>query len=351
MSRKVLYGLIGCGEIAVQTAKAVAESENSAIGMVQDVNEEMARDLADKYGVPYCLTWEELLSCKCIGAVYIATPHYLHAPAALAAARHGKAVLVEKPIATTIADADRMIDACEKAGVALSVAFPARYVERTRVVKKMLEDGAIGDVVGIDFGQYTYKPESYWTGGWTGRVKTDWRASREKSGGGVFLMNLIHTIDWIRHVTGLEVQSIAANWDTFGTGVEVEDYLVAIMRYDNGAIGAVRTSTIVEGKAPPEALEGDRIIGREGQIFVAPEAVRVFFSKPYREYKPGVWHRIRTGNPWGGREKMITDFSRAVLNGRKPSITGLDGRRSLEVCIGAYRSGMSGAFVKLPLEE
>jgi len=351
MPRKVLYGLIGCGEIAVQTAKAIAESEKAEIGMVQDVNEEMARDLSEKYGVPYCLTWEELLSNKCLGAVYIATPHYLHAPAAIAAARSGKHVLVEKPISTTLADADRMIEACEKAGVALSVAFASRYVERTRIVKEMLDDGAIGRIVGIDFGQYGYKPENYWTGGWTGRVKTDWRASRAKSGGGVFLMNLVHTIDCIRYMTGLEVVSIAANWDTFKTDVEVEDYLVATMRWDNGAIGAVRTSTVVEGKAPPGALEGDRLIGLEGQVFVGPETIHLFFSRPYRDYKPGKWHHIHTGNPWGGRKEMITGFSKAVISGKKPPITGLDGRKALEICLGAYRSGETGGFVKLPLED
>ncbi|MHC4711845.1 MAG: Gfo/Idh/MocA family protein [Planctomycetota bacterium] len=351
MKKKVAFGLIGCGEIAVQSAKAISDAPNCELAAVQDVNEDMARDLADKYGVQYRLTWEDLLADKCVTAVYIATPHYLHTPAAVAAAEKGKHVLVEKPIATTVADANGMIEACKRAGVALSVAFPSRYIERTAIVKEIVDDGAIGRIIGIDFGQYTYKPESYWTGGWTGRVRTDWRVSREKSGGGVYLMNLVHTVDLLRYLTGLEAVSVAAQWDTFRTDVEVEDHLVATMRYDNGAIGAVRTSTIVEGKAPPEALEGDRLIGLEGQIFMAPESLRVYFTRPYKDFEAGTWHTIRTGNPWGGRDRMFAAFAKAVLAGKEPPITGLDGRRSLEVCLAAYRSGETGSFVTLPLAD
>lgn len=347
MKRKVSYGLIGCGEIAVQSAKAIDRSDASEIAMVQDVNEEMARDLADKYDVPYCLEWDELLANKCIDAVYCAVPHYLLPEAAMAAAAAGKHVIVEKPMATTLAAADAMIDACREAGVVLSVAFCSRYTERARLVKEMIEDGAIGKVVGIDFGQYAYKPQSYWSGGWTGRVKSDWRTSKQKSGGGVFLMNLIHSVDLLRYLTGLEVVSISAFLDTFKTDVEVEDYLVATMRYDNGAIGAVRTSTIVEGKAPPEALEGDRIIGLDGQIFVATENIHAFFSRPYKDYGAGTWHSVRGGDPWGGREEMFTDFSKALMCGKKPGIAALDGRKALEVCLGAYRSGETGQVVSL----
>ncbi|MCD6405740.1 MAG: Gfo/Idh/MocA family oxidoreductase [Planctomycetes bacterium] len=351
MKRKVTFGIIGCGEITVHTAKAIAKSDNCEIGIVQDINEDMAKDLADKYDVPYCLTWEELLSTKCIDAVYVATPHYLHAPAVVQAAAAGKHVLVEKPIATTIADADRMIEACRKADVALSVAFSGRYSEHVAVVKEIIEAGAIGKIIGIDCGSYTYKPESYWTGGWTGRVKTDWRVSKQKSGGGVFLTNLIHTIDMMRYVTGLEVVSVASNYDTFKTNVEVEDYIVTIMRFGNGAIGAARAATIVEGKAPPEALEGDRIIGLGGQIFIAPEAVHVFFSRPYEDYKPGRWHKIRAERTWAGVDSLVTGFSKAVLAGKTPPITGLDGKKALEVCVAAYRSGETGQVVSLPLAE
>jgi len=349
MKRKLAFGLIGCGEIAVQTAKAITQTQNSEIAVVQDVNEEMARDLADKFSAPYCLTWDEVLRRKEVDAVYIATPHHLHAPAAVAAAKAGKHVVVEKPIATTLAGADRMIRAAEAAGTALSVALVLRYSDRCTKVKALVEGGAIGKVVGIDFGEYTFKPESYWTSGWTGRVSTDWRMSKEKSGGGIFLMNYVHTVDYFRYVTGLEFVSVAAHCDTFKSKVEVEDYIVTIMRLSNGAIGAARGATIAEGRTPPGGSEGDRIIGLQGQIIVGVQNVHLYLSKPYGEYAAGKWHSIPMEDPWGGRAKFFGEFSKAVLAGKRPPVTGLDGRKALEVCLAAYKSAETGKFVKLPM--
>ena len=349
MKRKLVFGMMGCGEIAVQTAKAVSQTDNCRIGMVQDVNEDMAKDMSEKCGAPYCLTWEELLSNGSIDAVYIATPHYLHAPGAIKAAEAGKHVVVEKPMATTLADADRMTRAARKAGVALSVAMAARYSGRAGIVRKIIGGGAIGKVVGIDFGAYAFKPESYWTGGWTGRVRTDWRASKAKSGGGFFIMNLVHTVDFMRYVTGLEVTSVAAISDTFRTKAEVEDYIVAVMRYDNGAIGQARGATFVEGKAPQGAIEGDRIIGTSGQIYTTAEAVHLFVTKPYGDHEAGKWHTIPSGSPWTGREDFMSAFAKAVLAGKDPPVNAGDGRSALEVCLAVYRSAETGRFVRLPL--
>jgi predicted dehydrogenase len=164
-------------------------------------------------------------------------------------------------------------------------------------------------------------------------------------------MNFIHTIDFMRAVTGLEFVSVAANCDTFKTKVEVEDYIVVIMRLSNGAIGASRGATIVEGKLPPGGLDGDRIIGLDGQIFLEAQAIHLYLTKRYGKYETGKWHSIATEEPWGGRCEFVTDFSKAVLSGRKPPVTGLDGRRSLEVCLAAYRSGRTGRFVALPLKK
>jgi len=351
MKRTIVFGLVGCGEIAVQTAKAISQSPNCEIGMVQDINEVMARDLAEKYSVPYCLTWPELLGNKHVDAVYVALPHHLHAPAAIEAAAAGKHVLVEKPIATTLADADRMIAAAETAGVSLSVAFTARYAQRTLKIKQVIDDGAIGSIVGLDFGSYGYKPPTYWSGGWTGRVETSWRTRKTESGGGVFLMNLVHTVDFVRFVTGLEVAAVAATYDTFKTNVEVEDYVVAILRYSNGAIGQARAATFVEGTVPGGAIEGDRIIGLSGQIFIARESIEMFLSKPYRDYEANKWHTISAESPWGGRQEFMTDFAKALLCGKTPPVTALDGRKALEVCLAVYKSGAAGQYVTLPLAQ
>src|SRR5947209_6197870 len=160
-------------------------------------------------------------------AVYIAVPHDLHAPLTVQAAQAGKHVLCEKPISTTLADADRMIAACAEAGVAFSIAFDAQITPAYQRLHDLIARGAIGEVIGTRIVALIDKPASYWSSGWSGRIATDWRVSKEKAGGGVMVMNSIHDINTVRYVTGLEAQRVYAESATFATPVEVEDYIVA----------------------------------------------------------------------------------------------------------------------------
>src|SRR5712692_7965486 len=113
MAEQLAFGIVGCGEIAVQTAKGIAQAGNARVARAMDTREELARDLGEVYGGP----WSARLEDPAVQALYIAVPHYLHAEIAVRAAHAGKHVLCEKPICTTLADADQMIVAARKAGV------------------------------------------------------------------------------------------------------------------------------------------------------------------------------------------------------------------------------------------
>ncbi|HKC74473.1 MAG TPA: Gfo/Idh/MocA family oxidoreductase [Chloroflexota bacterium] len=138
-------------------------------------------------------------------AVYIAVPHDLHAPLTIQAAQAGKHVLCEKPIAATLADADRMIAACERADVFLSVAFDAQIMPAMQKVRDLIATGAIGEVIGTRIVALIDKHASYWSSGWTGRVTAAWRISKEKAGGGVLIMKCMHDVNThgaLRHRPG-----------------------------------------------------------------------------------------------------------------------------------------------------
>jgi len=139
-------GLIGCGEIAAQTAQGIAESAYAEHVMVMDIEERLAQDLGETYGVPHTTRVEELLANMAVDAVYIAVPHHLLAPLSIQAAQAGKHVLVEKPMATTLADADAAIAAARKAGVTLSVALTAQVDRDCLAIRQLIVDGAIGAV-------------------------------------------------------------------------------------------------------------------------------------------------------------------------------------------------------------
>jgi UDP-N-acetyl-2-amino-2-deoxyglucuronate dehydrogenase len=343
---KLRVAMIGCGEIAVRTAEGIAAAANAEHVMMMDVNETVASDLAQRYHVPYTTNVDEVLANPDVDAVYIAVPHYLHAPLAIQALRAGKHVLVEKPIATTLADADAMIDAARTAGKTLSVAFTAQIDPTMQRIRRLIQEGAIGKVLGTRIVYRASKPASYWRGGYSGRITTDWRISKEKSGGGVLIMNAVHDLNTMRFLTGLEVRRIYAEYDTFTTPVEVEDYIAAVYRYDGGAIGTIEAGSAIPGRDPFGAY--NRIYGERGQLIFSRPA-RIFVEQDFGDLQAGQWHEL-PAERHPERRLMVEGFARAVLAGEPPPVRAEDGRAALEIIVAAYRSGREHQALILPLQ-
>lgn len=346
MADRLRIGMIGCGEIAVQTAKGIAASTLGQHVMVMDTDARVAGDLGATYGVPHTTKVDELLANPAVDAVYIAVPHFLHAPLAIQAAQAGKPVLVEKPIATTLAEADAMIAAAGAAKVALSVAYLAQVDPVAQTMRRLVAAGAIGKVVGTRIIYRGDKPESYWHGGYSGRITTDWRTSKAKSGGGVLIMNTIHDLNTLRYITGLEVVRVAAEYATFTTPVEVEDYIAVTYRYANGAIGTLEAGSAIRGRDP--LREVNRIYGDDGQLLFGNPA-RIFVRREQEGLKAGEWQDlpVPAGGKGGDRAAMIDAFAGAVLNGRPPLVRAEDGRAALQIALAAYQSGQEHAVVTL----
>ncbi|MGI8914358.1 MAG: Gfo/Idh/MocA family protein [Chloroflexota bacterium] len=346
MAEKLSIGMIGCGEIAVQTAKGIAASTLGQHVMVMDTDDRVAGDLGATYGVPHTTRVEELLANSAVTAVYIAVPHFLHAPLAIQAARAGKHVLVEKPIATTLAEADAMIAAARDAHVTLSVAYLAQVDPVAQTVRRLIAADAIGKVVGTRIIYRGDKPESYWHGGYSGRIQTDWRTSKAKSGGGVLIMNTIHDLNTLRFITGLEVLRVSAEYETFTTPVEVEDYVAVTYRYDNGAIGTLEAGSAIRGRDP--VREVNRIYGDAGQVLFA-NPTRLFVTKALEGLKAGEWQDLPlpTGGAAGDRAAMIDGFAGAVLHGQPPVVRAEDGRAAIQIALAAYQSGQEHQTITL----
>lgn len=348
MAEQLGIGMIGCGEIAVQTAAGIAAAPSARHVMVMDVDARVAADLGGTYGVPHTTDPAALLANPAVEAVYIAVPHYLHAPLTLQALAAGKHVLVEKPIATTLEDADRMIAAARERGLTLSVAYLAQVDPALRRVRSLIAEGAIGRVLGTRVVLRSDKPETYWTGGFTGRITTDWRSSKAKAGGGVLIMNTVHDLNTMRWLVGLEVVRVYAEYDTFTTAVEVEDFVAVTYRYANRAIGTLEAGSAIRGRDP--LREVNRVYGELGQVVLTTPA-RLYLTREWGEYAPGQWHELpaEAEDPTRGRAAVADGFARAVLDGTPPPVSAEDGRAALEVIVAAYRSGQEGRAVELPL--
>lgn len=347
MSPEVRFGVVGCGEIAVRTCEGINAAPNAAIAMLVDARADVMSDLADFYGVPTTTDIDEMLSDPGVEAVYIATPHYLHAPQGILAAKAGKHVLVEKPMATTLKDADALIAACDEQGVKLGVAFAAQVDAGMAAARDLVRGGVIGDIIAVRLSALGDKPDHYWYGGYTRRVRTDWRTSAERSGGGILIMNIIHDLNTVRWVTGLEVQRLYAECDTLATPVEVEDTTGVVLRYDNNAIGVIQAGSLMRGGAHEDA-RGPRVYGTKGQLILGPKPL-VYLTEPPEGSLPNTWQELRSHGPAGDRSQMAGRFAQAILEDTDPPVTGLDGRKALEIVLAAYRSGELGRPVEFPL--
>lgn len=345
MSRKLRIGMIGCGEIAWKsTGPSISASGKAEMVVAMDPVENVARSFGEAFSVEATTALEAVLTSPDVDAVVISTPHYLHAPLTIAAARAGKHVMVEKPIACTLEQADAMIAACKNAGVLLAVNLVSRYDPDTAQAKEWIAQGVIGKIIACKFHVAANKPDSYWTGGYTGRVQTVWRKSKQQSGGGILIMNLVHDIDRFRYITGLEAVRVYAEYDTYATDVEVEDFITLSIRYDNGALGSIMASSCARGGEGT----GNRIYGTEGQIVFDRGKLRVYTEREVEGLQSGAWNEVQVP-VIDARQVFIERFAEAWSEGRTPDIPGEEGRKTLEVIYAAYRSGEIHQSVSLPM--
>jgi len=333
-------------------ARAVDEAANAHLVAAMDVNLDLACDLGKRYDAAYTDNVAELLARPDVEAVYIAVPHHLHAPLAIQAARADKHVLLEKPMATTVADARAIAAACEQAGVALSLDFMLRYHSAHRRARELVAAGAIGDVIGTHVVYRGDKPESYWHGGYTGRVRTDWRVSWEKAGGGVLIMNMVHFIDLVRYMTGLEADRVYAEYGTFlaPAEVEVEDFITVTLRYHNGALGSIEAGACLRGGMGPGRPPAMRIYGSHGQIMLPnpgrSDYLQIYLDRPWEALPSGEWQTLEMPSV-APRTLLVEDFVDAVQRNAPPPITASDGIAVQVVVEAAYQAGRSGQPVTL----
>lgn len=328
----VSVGLVGCGGISRAHARGyLALRDRVRVTAVCDADRARAEERARELEVSQVFTdYDEFLARSGVDAVDLCLPHALHAPAAIQAARAGKHILVEKPIATTLAEADQMIAAARTAGVVLMVAHNQRYDPLSQTIKRLLAEGALGPILcaRADHNQDFQRPPGHWL-----------RANR-LAGGGVVIGSGIHRIDLLRWLVG-EVAAVACFQTYQPARLEGEVAAVLSLQFAGGAVGEVVASWAVRRSPWGELLflTGERgVLHNVGGLFLAtPETDGAFQAVPVP--------------PGDAFTEEIRHFVQCVTDGRTPLTDGLEGRRSLEVCLAAYRSARTGRVVRLPLTD
>jgi predicted dehydrogenase len=343
------FGLIGCGDISPRHAATLKGMENATLVACTDVVAASAQRLAEEHNIPAAPSLEALLAMPEVDAVTIATPAFTHLPIVEAAAKAGKAIICEKPLAANLEDARRIIDICREHNVPLGTYFFVRYNHGSLWVKKLIAEGALGRIVSFLLRDLSFKADLYWTGGYSQRTKDDWRKSKARSGGGVVITNLVHHLDAVRSIAGAEVKRVYAEVDNLTTPeVEVEDLAYAVLRYDNEAIGAAEGYSNLAGEF--DSPWPITIMGTKGQARLGPwdDRCQVYLVDGAEGIPAKEW--VKHEDRVIGRAGLYDDFIAAVRAGTPPPSSGEDGYRALEIVTAIYRSAEQRQPVTLPLD-
>ena len=234
---RVRVGIVGCGFISNAHFLAYRNNPQAEVVAVADVNADSAKKFAATYGIKkWYASVKDLLAEDDVDAISVCTPHFAHAEVVVAAAEMGKHVLVEKPFATTTADADKMIEAAKRSKVKLMVAFVNRFIPAFKEAKQLIEDGAIGKIVQLKSTRWGWIP-------WT-----DWYVDPEK-GGGLLSDRFCYGVDYARWLTGSEVDEVFVLGGALvhqekarKYGKDFIDNAKVVMRMKNGVIAEAEES-------------------------------------------------------------------------------------------------------------
>jgi UDP-N-acetyl-2-amino-2-deoxyglucuronate dehydrogenase len=337
-------GLIGCGRVAPRHAQSYQQLSETDLVAVADIKPSRAERFAQEYGATAYFDHRALLARDDIELVSICVPSGLHAEIALDAMQAGKHVLVEKPIAITLEDADRMIALSEATGRTLGVVLQNRYNRPMQQLRAAIDQGKLGKLYLGNACVRWYRPQSYYEDGWHGTWAMD---------GGALMNQSIHHIDALQWLMG-PVQSVFAYTATLAHRMEAEDVGVAVVRFAGGALATIEGSTLTW----PQNLEGSvAVFGERGSVKIGGTALnRIVLWKVEGELEQEAElltsQIVDPPSVYGySHREVIRDFAEAVRRGRPPGTPGREARRSLELVLAIYESARSGREVTLSPPE
>lgn len=337
------FALVGCGRIAKRHAELLGTGQipGAKLVAVCDSQPSRATEFGAKYRVPSFTALDEMLRMPGIDVVSVLTPSGQHAAPALAAAKSGRHVVVEKPMALTLDDADAMIRACDDGGVKLFVVKQNRFNVPVVKLRDALIAGRFGRLCLGTVRVRWCREQSYYD-------QDSWRGTWELDGG-VLANQASHHVDLLEWMMG-EVSSVFAMGTTALAHIEAEDTAVVTLRFKNGALGVIEATTATR----PRDLEGSiSILGEGGTVEIAGFAVNEMKTWSFKHALPGdaeVMDRysVNPPNVYGfGHQAYYEHVVGCLTDGRRGLVDGLEGRKSLELIMAIYESIETGKEVAL----
>jgi UDP-N-acetyl-2-amino-2-deoxyglucuronate dehydrogenase len=339
----VRISLVGCGRIARNHFEAIAAVDGLELVAVCDSVEERARQAGTTQHVPWFTAFSRMLEELECDVVAIATPSGLHPQHGILAAKAGKHVVCEKPMAISLSGADDLVQACDDAGVQLFVVKQNRLNPPIQLLKRAIDKDRFGRIYVANTTVRWTRPQEYYD-------QAPWRGTWEFDGG-AFMNQASHYVDLIQWLMG-PVESVMAKTATLARKIETEDTGVAVLKFRSGALGVIEVTMLTY----PRNLEGSiTLLGEKGSVKIGGTAVNRVEHWAFADYDDDdkMIEHVNTNPPnvYGFGHVGYYRNVLSVLRGEaKPETDGRAGRKSLELILGIYESAKTGREVPLPLQ-
>ena len=338
----IRLALLGCGRIAKNHFDALAKLSGMRLVAVCDIVVERAQVAGTQYDVPWFTNVDQMLADVASDAVIIATPSGLHPQHGILAAKAGRHVISEKPMAISLAAADALVQACDDNHVQLFVVQQNRLNPPIVLLKRAIDRGRFGRIYMANCTVRWTRPQDYYD-------QAPWRGTWEFDGG-AFMNQASHYVDLVQWLVG-PVESVMAKTATMARRIEAEDSGAAILKFRSGAIGVIEVTMLTF----PRNLEGSiTILGEKGSVKIGGTAVNKVEHWTFADYDDDdkLVEQANTSPPsvYGhGHEGYYRNVEAVLRGDALPDTDGRAGRKSLELILGIYESAKTGRDVPLPL--
>jgi UDP-N-acetyl-2-amino-2-deoxyglucuronate dehydrogenase len=325
---KLKFGIIGCGRISGRHVDAIINNKDKAeLVAVYDIVEELAVDKKNFYesnikgsNVKVYTNYEELINDENIDVVTIASISGYHAKQALDCLSHNKHVLIEKPMALSIEDADKIIKLGKKNNKKICVSHQNRFRPAIQKLRRAVDEGRFGKIIHGSARTLWARDDDYYK-------QASWRGTKALDGG--TLMNqCIHNIDLLQWMMGGEIERVHSEVDTFIRKIETEDFGAILIRFKNGSIGIVEGSVCLYPRNLEETLS---IFGEKGTVVIKNGKIDTWRFEDERNYDIIQYDETKPSHT-----PLYKDFIDAIINDREPLVNGEEGKKAVEIILRAY---------------
>jgi len=348
-TQKLRHAIIGVGSLVFNMHRPALELSSTEVCAVCDIRPEVGQQRAEELNVPFYQDYQQMLAEVKPDVTVVMTPHYLHAQMTIDALRSGSHVLVEKPMAIQVADADRMASAAVETGRLLAVNFQQRLRPEILAARRLIQEGRLGKIQRVSLIVPWPRSFRYYS-------LASWRATWWGEGGGVLLNQAPHDLDLVCHLAGMPQRVISWNRTNFHN-IEVEDTISAMLKWENGAAGYLHISTAESGPKSDLEIVGTRgtlQIGSGSLAFNSFEMDVLEFLRSTNEIYRGpdaFPEEVKLDEGAGDHPNIYRNFHAAILQGTPISADGSQGIMSLELANALIYSSCTGTAVELPLDR